>query len=812
MSLICNSRSFRGIRSRSYRRAFRYAEPAIRQARVSIELSLIEAALAGLAAAFWLVAAVALSLSALRRSREAREAVAEATRHRLLIDAAPASPLIVLPDGILQGPERTWALLGLAGSPLSLGEIGRSLREGQSEELADAVRSVAATGGSRTLSAGVEGASRLLRVHAAPAPAPFDAGTVLLWFGDSTETELEMASLRERGSRLAAGLDALSTLIEAAPFPMWHRGPDQRLAMVNGAYVEAVEAEDSAEVIARGIELIDETEAGASAGTASVRESGAAHARTVPATVAGERRMLRVVEVPIGPAGVAGYAIDVEDREQARADLARFVRAQRDMLDRLSAGVAQFGGDRGLIFFNQPFARLFALKADFLADRPEFNRVLDAMREAGQLPEVRDYPDWKQEHGRWFTGGLAAEEEDWLLPGGRHLRVVAQPLPDGGLLLIFEDRTEQLRLASARDTLLRVRTATFDNLFEAIGVFASDGRLQLWNNRFRQLWEFEEEQLAAHPRIDALTPLIGRKLKNPNHAGLVRELVRSATVERKQRGGRVTLVDGREFEFAAVPLPDGNALFTMLDITASRTVEAALRERTHALEEADRLKTAFVSNMSYELRTPLTSIAGFAEMLDAGYAGELPAAAADYVRAILDSVARLGALIDDVLDLTQSDSGSLLLAEEKLDLKATCSKAAEAFRDQAARKGIEFVSEIGSGLGTISGDRKRLRQSLDHIIKNAITYTDEGGRVLLHAAGDRKEVRITVSDNGRGIAPADQARVFDRFHRTAEGGEAALGLGLPLARQFVEAHGGTIELVSEPGEGTTVTIRLPRKR
>ena len=296
------------------------------------------------------------------------------------------------------------------------------------------------------------------------------------------------------------------------------------------------------------------------------------------------------------------------------------------------------------------------------------------MREAGNLPEVRDFPDWKEEHRAWFTAGLAADEEDWLLPGGKHLRVVAQPLPDGGLLIIFEDRTEQIQLASARDTLLRVRTATFDNLFEAVGVFASDGRLNLWNNRFRELWGLDEEQLAAHPRVDALTPLLAAKLKRASHAGLVRELVRSATVERKQRSGRVSMLDGREFEFAAVPLPDGNALFTMLDISDSRKVEAALRDRNEALEEADRLKTAFVSNMSYELRTPLTSIAGFAEMMAAGYAGELPGTASDYVAAILESVGRLGALIDNVLDLTQSDTGSLLLAEEEVDLARLCAR------------------------------------------------------------------------------------------------------------------------------------------
>jgi signal transduction histidine kinase len=292
-------------------------------------------------------------------------------------------------------------------------------------------------------------------------------------------------------------------------------------------------------------------------------------------------------------------------------------------------------------------------------------------------------------------------------------------------------------------------------------------------------------------------------------------LVRSATVERKQRSGRVSFTDGREFEFAAVPLPDGNALFTMLDVTASRTVEAALRERTQALEEADRLKTVFVSNMSYELRTPLTSIGGFAEMLAAGYAGDLPAQAREYVTAILEAVARLGALIDDVLDLTQSDSGSLLLSEDKVDLQALCRAAGEAFTEAAARKGIDFVLSIEKRVGSIAGDPRRLGQALDNVLKNALAYTGEGGRVLLHATGSRSEAQVTVSDNGRGIEPADQARVFDRFHRMSDarsGEDAALGLGLPLARQFVEAHGGTIELHSEPGEGTTVTFRLPRKR
>jgi signal transduction histidine kinase len=772
------------------------------------------AALALLSGAWFAIACWA-TMRGIARGRDAAARLDATRHHEALLAASPALPLVVRRDGSLEEAERAALALGLAGTPRQLAELAEALVEEDREALHAEVAAASAAAGSFVLSLRPAGSARVYQVRGGPAPPSYPAGTVLLWLTDATGSEEEMAALRERTERLAGALEALSGLIEAAPFPIWHRGPDLRLAMVNRAYVAAVEAEDGRAVVEGGLELVDDGESAALAEAAAVRRSGQPHARNVPATIGGERRMMRVVEVPLGEAGVAGYAIDVEDREQARSELARFVHAQRDMLDRLSAGVAQFARDRGLIFSNQPFARLFALRPDFLADRPEFNRLLDAMRETGHLPEVRDYPEWKKEHDRWFTGGLAAEEEDWLLPGGRHLRVVAQPLPDGGLLLIFEDRTEQLRLASARDTLLRVRTATFDNLFEAVGVFASDGRLNLWNNRFRELWEFEEEQLAGHPRIDSLTAHIGRKLRNANHASLVRELVRSATVERKQRNGRVAFTDGREFEFAAVPLPDGNALFTMLDVTASRTVEAALRERTQALEQADRLKTAFVSNMSYELRTPLTSIGGFAEMLAGGYAGELAPTATEYVAAILDSVGRLSALIDDVLDLTQSDSGSLLLAEDKVDLARMCAEAAEACRGQAAKKGIDFAVDIETSAGAIAGDRARLRQSLDNVLKNAFAYTGEGGRVLLHAAGNRKHAAITVSDNGRGIAPADQARVFDRFHRTAEprtADGAALGLGLPLAKQFVEAHGGTVELLSEPGAGTTVTLRLPRKR
>ncbi len=535
--------------------------------------------------------------------------------------------------------------------------------------------------------------------------------------------------------------------------------------------------------------------------------------------------MVRITDVPLGPGGVAGYAVDVEELEEARADLSRFARTQRDLLDRMSAGVAQFAADRSLVFYNHPFLRMFAMQPEWLADRPEFDRVLDRMREAQRAPESRDFPRWRLERRGWFTAADAVEE-NWLLPGGSHFRLLAQPLPDGGLLLIFEDRTEQIQLASARDTLLRVRTATFDNLFEAVGVFAADGRLHLWNNRFKDVWGLPETELGQHPRVDALVEQVAQRLANPSRAGLIRELVRIATIERQQRSGRVEFTDGRHFEFAAVPLPDGNALFTMLDITASRGIEAALRERAEALEQADLLKTAFVANMSYELRVPLTSISGFAEMLGGGYAGPLGETAQEYVTAILSSVARLSALIENILDLTQSEAGSLPMAAETVDLSALVAAGAAQAGVAAAAAGLDLVVEATQPLGSMTGDPRRLRQVIDHLLHNAVRFTPRtgadgaAGRVLFRATRDADMVEIVVSDNGPGIARERQARLFDRFRSEAgtragsgatgpRNGRDAPGPGLPLTRRLVEAHGGTILLASEPDEGTTVIVRLP---
>lgn len=781
-----------------------------------LTLPISYAVLIGAVMALWLALAVWAVWTGLRLRKKAEFAANQADRLASLLESAPALPLMVRSDGRIEAPARLSDWLGLPRVPRFLSDLV-SEDSGLSDEDVDGLsRDVAAvqkTGGNFTKALRARGSSRTLLVRGAPAASRLGhSGSVILWWFDATDSQTEIGRLGTQVAGLQTAFDRLSGLIEAAPVPMWHRGPDLKLALVNAAYVRAVEGESPRAVVDAGIELADASGGAGPLTTArAAQDSGQSVSTVMPVTVTGERRTFRIVDVPLGEAGVAGFALDIEEVQRAEADFREFVATQRAMLDRLSAGVVQFAADKSLAFSNQPFRAMFGMKSEWLADRPEFDRLLDRMREADRAPEVRDFPAWKAERRAWFTAPEAVEEQ-WVLAGGVQFRVVAQPLPDGGLLLIMEDRTEQAQLASARDTLLRVRTATFDNLFEVVGVFEGDGRLHLWNRRFAECWELDDGFLSTHPHVDNLVEKIAPRLMNAERAVLIRELVKAATIDRSQKGGRVSLKSGQFFEMAAVPLPDGNALLTMLDITDSRKVEGALRERAMALEEADKVKTAFVSNMSYELRTPLTAIQGFAEMLDEGLAGQLEDQAQDYVKSILQASGRLSGMIDKVLDLTQDGVGALPLDRKPIELAMLVHDAAADHKPMAHAKGVEFAVFVDPLVGATKGDAGRLRQALDHLLDNALRFTPPGGRVLLHADGDAATARIVVSDNGQGMDAAQQARAFDAFSRVADtrGSEATLGLGLPLARQFIEAHGGTLTLTSEPGEGTAVAIELPR--
>lgn len=779
-----------------------------------MELSPTALALIGLLMAAWTLGAALMVLHALGRVRQAEAARRNARRLTRMVDESPAVPLLVRVDGRIEAPERLAAWLGLEKVPGFLSELDNGTRGLVAEQLArldEQVRRTQKTAAPFRMTVTPRGTTRSLAVQGHLAdPAVSPGGAALVWFFDFSDSHTELSRLRTDAARAKDDFAALVGLIEAAPIPMWFRGPDARLRLVNSAYVVAVGAHNAEAVVSGQLELIEIVDGLTAAQIADqARLQDMPVERIVSATVSGQRRTLRVSDLPLGEEGVAGYAIDIEDMEEQARAFRAFREAQRSMLDQLSVGVAQFDAAKVMTFANEHFQRIFALPRSAMIDPPHFDRFLDIARDAQRVPETRDFPAWRRELAGWFNVG-EPREEAWPLSDGTHLRMVAQPMPDGGVVLVAEDRTEQLALSATRDTLLRTRTATFDSLFESLAVFAPDGKLQLWNRRFLAEWGLESEFLDAHPRIETLLEQVKGQFAKPAQAQAIGDVVRAATLDRRQKGGRVMLADGRTLEFAGVPLPDGNGLLTVLDITDSQKAEDALRERNVALEEADAVKTRFLASMSYEFRTPLTSIGGFAELLQSGVAGELSEQGNEYVAAILESVARLGEQIETVLDLSQSEAGLLPLDFATVELMPFITGIVRERESAITAGGLSLDLRGDRSAGSIQADKRRLARAVGHVIDNAIAATPKGGKILVDLSRGKANARIVVSDNGPGMTQTEAARALDGYKISDDGRavERRQGLGLPLARRLIEAHGGRLDLQSEKGTGTTVSITL----
>lgn len=769
-------------------------------------------ALAVLLAA-WTAAAAVMVMRASAKTRRNAALQKSLKRMQQLIDAAPAIPLLVRVDGRIEAPERLARWLGLEKVPTYLSELEGEGETGltakQVERLSRKVRVTQKSATPFQIVITPPGSRRSLAMQGTLAdPQVSPGGAAIVWVFDFTSSEDELVRLRSAAERAEADFSALIGLIEAAPMPMWFRDTDMRLRLVNEAYVEAVGAESLQAVVDGQIELL-EPDGGRTpadiARDAFTRQ--AENQRDDAVTIDGERRSVRVTDLALGQDGVAGYAIDIEEQQQVTREFRAFRDAQRAMLDQLSVGVAQFNSQEQLVFANRPFRRRFGFTQEAIEGRLAFDRFLADARENGSTPEVRDFPEWRREVSAWFDAADTVEE-NWPLPGGTHLRILAQPLPDGGLVMIAEDRTEQLALSATRDTLLRTRTATLDSLFEALAIFSPDGSVQLWNRSFAGTWGLDAEFLDTHPSAETLLEAIGANLAEPAQAEEIGAVVRAATLDRREREGQVALADGRSLRFAGVPLPDGNGLLTVLDITDSQKAEQALRERAIALEEADAVKARFLANMSYEFRTPLTTIGGFAELLKSGAAGEMGDQAEEYVDAILSSVERLTEQVENVLDLSQTEAGLMPIDKEEIDLLPFLTKLVRE-REKAI---------IGAGLGLdlkgrrgrkVEADPRQLGRAVGNLLDNAIEHTGSGGKITIEIPRPGPEdawcARIVLSDNGPGMSE-DQLALAQG---SAAGAGEGSGLGIRLARQLVEAHGGTLELASEQGRGTIVIVTLP---
>jgi len=642
----------------------------------------------------------------------------------------------------------------------------------------------------------------------------------ILWLDDVTAEIQDKKRIEDTQAAQMQEVLRLQTAFDALSVPVWMRDSRTDLVWCNRTYAQWLDT-TQASILTDQKELPLSAKKTQGSGKISGRtlaqaalDQGKAQAVQSHVIIGGSRRLIEIQEAPIVALSmVLGFARDITREEELETEQRRSSTANRELLEHLGSAIAMFNAEQKIEFFNSAFAQLWQVEEGWLNTRPKLGDIMEKLREMRRLPEQVDFRSFKQGWLAMFTRLIGTHEEMLYLPDGRALRMLVVPHPLGGLMMTFEDVTSSLELESSYNTLIAVQRETLDNLAEAVAVFGGDGRLKLSNPSYAHLWSLNPEDLDGEPHISRIVD----KMKGffPTHTWAEdKDRMMSLGLSRQEQTGRMARTDQTLVDYATVPLPDGGVLVAFSDVTASVRVETALRERNVALETAERVKLDFLANVSYQLRTPLNAIMGFSEILDKQYFGPLNPKQLEYTSGLQEAGARLVSLIDDILDLSTIEAGYLELDTRPVDVHVMLLGLEDMVRDWAGTKRISVLIDSQADLGRINGDQRRLKQVLINLIRNAISFTPEGGNITLSAAADGPDrIRISVADTGPGIPPDDQARLFEPFERgsagQADAGRGA-GLGLTLVRNIIALHGGDVRLESDIGKGTIVILTLPK--
>jgi len=578
--------------------------------------------------------------------------------------------------------------------------------------------------------------------------------------------------------RPAAGDPGLETTLALLPDPAFLLGADKMPVFVNSAY----------RALAKGKPI-------------------------TPAELA-QANGLELVEVN-WPNGRAGYLRPKPKVALSTASGGDSLVHLSAIIDALTTPIAIFNAGRELVQSNRAYAALWRLDPKWLKPGLDERAILDKLRTLGMLPAEPDYQAWRAKHLQSYTLKTPRESDPWYLPDGRIVQVVSAPAgPGGGVIYVFEDITDELRLKSQYQTQIDVQRSTLNALSEAVAVFGTNGRLTLSNPRLSSVWKLPVNMLEAGPHIDQIIEAAGQALPEEG-ASQWRELKRrivDLNPTRTDASGRFIRSDGRMVDYAVTRLPDGQTLMTFVDVTESANYQRVLTERNEALVTADRLKDAFVQNVSYELRSPLTNIIGFADLLSSetfGPLNEKQRAYTDYIRA---SSVTLGVLIDNILDLATVDAGVAELRLEPQNVPALIEKAraglAATFPEVDGEKPLNLQIDIPETLPPLLADGTRIVQVLYNLLSTAARFSEPGGLVKLTVIERNARMLFTVEDEGAQMSEQMRAEL-NATTGVAPGRQRGAGLGLAIVRSFVSMHGGTISVERSEPRGSRVVVSLP---
>lgn len=531
--------------------------------------------------------------------------------------------------------------------------------------------------------------------------------------------------------------------------------------------------------------------------------TGKANTETVHLVINGERRLIECRET-----GSGGVAFDITAREELENQRKDLNQALTEVMENATSAMAFFDGTRRIARYNQAYLQLWGLEEAMLAQHPRYEEILEQLREKRRLPEQENFSQFRKTQVAYFTNLTEPLQEFFYLPDGTSLRVVVIPYATNGLIFIYDNMTDRLALEQSFNQTIAVKKAAFDHLYEGIAVFGEDGRLRLSNPRYADIWQLDWEVIEQKPKfsevLEASEYLYDTRTPWPTRM----KNMLSVLYERRRQTQTLELIDGRVIQWAVIPLPDGATLMTYLDVSDSVRVERSLRERNQALEEAGSIKTKFLANVSYDLRSPLTSIKGFAEFLIEGAVGALNDKQQEYLRDIHRSALDLSAMIDDVLDIASLEAGYATLDVSEFDIYMMLSSMFPFIQEKMQRLNIRLDFQCSPSIGKMIGDERRLRHTVLQVLDQFITFCPKGSNILFKVWEEGPSIRLLIQDNNTSqnlIQPSAETP------NTMVATDTLDAIGSPVIRSLLAMHGGAVETRFTNGQHYSVSLSVARR-
>ena len=553
-----------------------------------------------------------------------------------------------------------------------------------------------------------------------------------------------------------------------------------------------------------------------------------------------------------GVAGVAAIGTDITERKQVEEELAKQSGLLKTTFESMSQGINVYDADLKLVAFNQRYVDLWRYPPGFIRLGMPFEEIARFKAERG------DYGPGEVEAlvTEWVVAMRQATplQSEFTTPDGTVFVMWRAPMPGGGVINTFTDITERKKAEQALAEQSMLLETTFESISQGIVVYDKDLRVTAFNQKYVDLCGYPSGFVRLGMTIEKVIRFRAER-GDYGPAADIDALVRDRARARRQ--GDVakresTGSDGTEVIVSRDTMPDGGYVTTFTDITEIKRVEEALREseehmHQHVIEleaakrqyqaqgkelatlvedlavardqaeGANRAKSDFLALMSHELRTPLNAIIGFSEIIKSEMMGPIGNPKyGEYASDVFDSGQHLLGLINDILDLSKIEAGKMELEEEDVDVAEVIGSCLRLVTERAAKGGVELITEVPDDLPALRIDERKLRQILLNLLSNAVKFTPDGGSVTVRSWFRSEDgFVLQVADTGIGIAPENIERaltpfgqVDSRLDRKYEG----TGLGLPLTKSLIEKHGGSLDLQSKVGAGTTVTVRFPKER